>query len=108
MSRTERTPAECIADGWIDLGDNHAYEFFSWNPDRALNPQYDGIADIPRMGASVVHLTPQGEPCMSAIHFDSSALRLLNERSEQYCKAQGIPYYGPYPRWQVQSFESLS
>ena len=108
MSRCLDSPAWLIAnEGWIDLGDNHAYKFFSWNPDRELNPQYDAIADIPRMGASVVHLTRKGEPCQSAIHFDLPAVHQLEEHTKRWCAAKGIAY-GKYPTWAVQSFEPLS
>jgi len=37
----------------MDLGHGHTLQFTSWSPDRELNPQYDGIPDIPKIGAIV-------------------------------------------------------
>ena len=59
----------------LDLGHDHTLMFTHWAPDRALNPQYDGLPDVPRIGATVCHLKPDGSPCASGIHFDSEVAR---------------------------------
>jgi hypothetical protein len=107
MSRSEKTPAQYIAeDGWIDLGSNHACHFFDWVPDRDLNPQYGAIPDIRPCGASVAHLTPKGEPCEGAVHFASEAWTALEALSKAYCEAHGIAWT-PAPVWQVHSLSPL-
>lgn len=37
----------------IDLGSGFFYSFFQWAPDRELNPQYEGIPDIPKAGIMI-------------------------------------------------------
>lgn len=37
----------------IDLGNGYYLKFFSWAPDRELNPQYDGIPDVKKIGAHI-------------------------------------------------------
>ena len=95
-------------EGWTDLGDNHAFKYFRWAPDRELNPQYEGIADVPRFGATVAHLKPDGSPCLEAVHFDLPEVHAVEEASKRYCLANGIPYGEHYPCWQVQSWEPLT
>lgn len=53
----------------IDLGLDHKLWFNGWHPDRDLNPQYDGIPDVEKAGATVSHLTSTGEECASGIMF---------------------------------------
>lgn len=55
----------------IDLGDGHLLSYVGWNPDRDINPQYEGIPDIERCGATIYHLNPQGKPCQGFVHFDT-------------------------------------
>jgi hypothetical protein len=59
----------------IDLGDHHTLTFTSWRPDRVLNPQYQDLPDIDRLGAIVRHTTPDGADCEGAIMFDSAVAR---------------------------------
>lgn len=47
----------------IDLGDGHLLKFFCWAPDRDLNPQYEGIADVEKFGALIKHPAPEGARC---------------------------------------------
>jgi hypothetical protein len=77
----------------IDLGDGHTLQFTSWRPDRALNPQYQDLPDVERIGAIVRHRRPNGDVCESGIMFDCEATR------------RGFP---DRPRWVVQSWEPLT
>jgi hypothetical protein len=54
----------------IDLGLGHTLRFYSWGPDRILNPQYAGIPDVDRAGAIITHVKPDGERCEGSIWFD--------------------------------------
>ena len=76
----------------VDAGDDHYLRFTQWSPDRALNPQYDGIPDVEKWGATVWHLKPSGEPCMSAIDFDGPVQRQM----------------GTKVMWTVESWEPLT
>ncbi len=78
----------------IDLGDGHTLEFTCWNPDRDLNPQYEGIPDIPKFGAIITHQTPEGLECMSHVNFDTPEVRRVELREQV--------------RWQVESWEPLT
>lgn len=80
-------------EGWIDLGDGHAYRFSMWAPDRALNPQYEGIPDVERYAATIRHNTPAGTPCMGGITFDSDVARRIEPGK---------------PMWTVQSWDPLT
>ena len=74
----------------MDLGHGHTLQFTSWSPDRELNPQYDGIPDIPKIGAIV----DTGNGCENSIMFDLPGVREV---------------IGPdRPVWQVQSWEPLT
>lgn len=100
---------ETIAEGkWVDLGSDHAYSFSQFAPDRALNPQYDGVPDVPRYGALVAHLKADGSLCMGAIHFDTPEVRAVNAATRAHCEKIGSPYGKDYSMWQVQSWEPLS
>jgi hypothetical protein len=77
----------------IDIGHGHFMRYFSWSPDRALNPQYDGIPDIPKCGAAIGHVAPNGAKCMSAIHFDTPEVRAVFDK----CNV-----------WTVESWEPLT
>lgn len=39
--------------GDFDLGCGFTYSFFGWTPDRELNPQYEGIADVEKAGINI-------------------------------------------------------
>lgn len=50
----------------LDLGHDHYAEFFIWDPDVELNPQYESIADhlpIDPAGAHIWHPAPDGSEC---------------------------------------------
>lgn len=83
----------------IDLGDNHTLQFVGWNPDRDLNPQYEGIPDVERYGASIYHQTPEGQPCEGFVTFDGEVARRLNQQLQQV---------KPTPMWTVESWEPLT
>ncbi|MGE5827236.1 MAG: DUF6527 family protein [Micromonosporaceae bacterium] len=85
-----------------DLGDGHTLRFVAWAPDRALNPQYDGIPDVERWGAIIAH--PAGPTpivpshlasgqCEGMVTFDGEVQRQLS---------------ADRPRWTVESWEPLT
>lgn len=77
----------------INLGSDHSYVFTCWEPDRELNPQYEGLPDVERWGAIVFHRNPRtGRPCSGAVTFDGPVQQRLE------------PDRG---RWQVISEEPL-
>jgi hypothetical protein len=81
----------------IDLGDGHFGRYVGWAPDRALNPQYEGIADIERVGMTIYHPAPgktESGHCAGFVHFDTPEVSRVftQERS----------------RWQVLSWEPLT
>ena len=43
----------------IDFGSGYSGHFIGWHPDRALNPQYDGVPDVER--AMLLLTCPHGE-----------------------------------------------
>jgi hypothetical protein len=91
----------------VELGHGHALWYVGWNPDRELNPQYDGIPDIWPYSACVEHRRPDnGALCHSGIHFDSEAARALEEVTRRFCAERGIPYHG-YPSWTVEWWTPL-
>lgn len=57
----------------IDLGLGHILRFTKWAPDRALNPQYDGVPDIDPVGATIEH----GNGCGGSLLFDLPGVRTL-------------------------------
>lgn len=72
----------------IDLGGGYSAVFVCWKPDRALNPQYDGVPDVERWGLIIT--CPHGE---GAITFDGEVQRKLEPNR---------------PRWTVESWEPLT
>ena len=87
---------EIIPDDALDLGDGHWLSFTSWNPDRALNPQYDGVESVERYGAVVYHETPTSETglCCGGIVFDSPTARIIERPGR--------------PLWTVESWDPLT
>lgn len=79
----------------IDLGHSHTLRFTAWDPDRILNPQYDGIPSEPRAGATIDHLTPAGEQCSDSgmVTFDTPLTRAI---------------WPDRPRWIVECWEPLT
>lgn len=61
----------------IDLGHEHSIEFVRWAPDRDLNPQYEGVPDVEKYGATIYHNRPDGTPCAGFVTFASEAQRLV-------------------------------
>lgn len=85
MSRFDKVPD-------LDLGDDHLLYYTHWSPDRTLNPQYEGIPDIPKAGAFIEHKTPQGIDCTGAIWFDVPNIRHVTEHDV----------------WQIEKWEPLT
>ena len=77
-----------------DIGHGHTLRYTSWCPDRELNPQYDGIPDVDRYGATIEHPHPQtGHDCGGMVTFAGEvADRLDPDR----------------PKWTVESWEPLT
>lgn len=73
----------------LDLGSGFSLRFTSWSPDRALNPQYEGIPDQPKIGA-----------ILTCPHSDGS---ILFDHGPQY--EQIFPNR---PKWQVISWDPLT
>jgi hypothetical protein len=76
-----------------DIGDDHFLSFFGWCPDRELNPQYDGIPDVPKAGATIDHRKPDGSLCTGAITFDTPSTRQV---------------FPEAALWQVEAWEPLT
>ena len=81
-------------DDVVDLGHGHTLVFMSWSPDRELNPQYDGIPDVDRFGASIEHPhAVTGQRCVGDLTFDGEVQRqVAPDRA----------------RWTVESWEPLT
>jgi hypothetical protein len=62
----------------LDLGDDHYADWFCWAPDHELNPQYDGIPDVERAGATIYHRRANGDPCAGAVTFAQPGDHPLN------------------------------
>ena len=74
----------------IDLGSGFKLEWTSWRPDRDLNPQYDGIPDLGKMGAVVT--------CRHGIEGS-----ILFDHGEQYAIL-----FPNHPKWSVMSWDPLT
>lgn len=62
----------------LDLGSNHKLSFFGWHPDdlEGNRARYGvPLPNVPRAGALVIHLAPDGHECYGAIHFDLPEIR---------------------------------
>ena len=91
------TLKECLDDysKATELGDGHYFQFVSWSPDRALNPQYDGIPDVEKYGGIHIHPCPDGSGyCVGSITFDGEVQRKVDPRE--------------LARWTVHSLDPLS
>lgn len=78
----------------IDLGHDHLLFYVQWSPDRALNPQYADLPDIPRFCAIIEHMRPDGSGwCNSAINFDTPEIRRVTSKGNF---------------WKVESWEPLT
>lgn len=75
---------------FIDIGEGFSYTFFGWDPDRDLNPQYDGIPSIEKAGV-VIFKDGAG---VASCTFDTP-------------ETQGHPVRQDRPVWQLLSLEPL-
>jgi hypothetical protein len=82
----------------LDLGSGHVLTFHAWSPDRALNPQFEGIPDVERYGATISHRTPDGRECMGGVTFAGASQRALDSRPGARAQAT----------WTVESWEPLT
>ena len=69
-------------DNAVDIGNNHLMMWFPWNPDRALNPQFSHLPDVEKFCLQIAHLTPDGKPCQSMIHFHGPVQNILLRPSQ--------------------------
>lgn len=72
-----------------DLGDGYSLRFYSWKPERELNPQYDGIPDLDVAGA-----------IMRCKHGNEGSINF--DRGDVYKEILSGPY------WTVESWEPLT
>lgn len=72
MGSTKDAPIE-LTGASHDLGMGFSYTYFSWDPDRALNPQYGGIPSVERAGIILWH---SGE-VVGAVWFDLPEVRAI-------------------------------
>lgn len=77
----------------FELGHGHIGNYFSWAPDRELNPKYKDMPDIERYGLLIKHSTPEGNPCMGSVVFNSPAAKKI-EPGKDY--------------WEVEDWHSLT
>jgi hypothetical protein len=73
----------------IDLGMGFSVVFFSWSPDRALNPQYEDVADVEMAG---IIISKDGEN-IGSCWFDTEDVAAIPDRKG--------------PVWQVHSLDPL-
>lgn len=77
-----------------DLGHGHQLRLVGWSPDRGLNPQFAGIPDVARYGATISHTRPDnGQPHEGMVTFDGEIQRQLSPDQA---------------RWTVVSWEPLT
>jgi hypothetical protein len=79
----------------LDFGDGVTGTWTCWEPDRDLNPQYDGLPDVARWGLILSHPrddAPDGQ-CRGGITFDGDVQRQLA---------------ADRPRWVVEQWEPLT
>lgn len=91
-----------MTDETLDLGGGYTLHWIGWHPDRDLNPQYDGIADIEKCVGIIRHpLHPDDDQqycrergyCEGAVHPDTPEVRQI---------------MNPKALWQVGSWDPLT
>lgn len=85
--------------GWLDIGSGHKVKFYSWSPDRELNPQYADMPDIDRCGLLDEHVSVSGWDAGER-HCGSVMFELPEVRT--------VPALVDGALWQVQSFDPLT
>ena len=68
-------------------------EPLSWSPDRALNPQYADIPDIPIIGYIINHKKPDGSDCFGGVYLDLPGVSRI---------------FPGRPLWHVESLDPLT
>jgi hypothetical protein len=82
-----------VTGGPLDLGHGHTLTWAAWQPDRELNPQYEGIPDCEFAQALIKHPRPDGSgECLSGIIPDRAPAAVISGR----------------PTWHVESWEPLT
>jgi hypothetical protein len=76
-----------------EIGHGVGYIFTAWAPDRELNPQYEGIADVDRYGLIYWHAAPDGSECGGGLTFESKTASEIAPDA---------------PKWTVESWEPLT
>jgi len=90
-----------LREGWIEIGDGHAYKFFEWSPDMSI-PENAGrfghlsvlMREWPIAGAIVRH------PCRTETGLHEGVISFRTPLTEAHPK-------GFRPTWEVKSWEPL-
>jgi hypothetical protein len=89
-----------MSDDAVDIGLEHRMRYTQWAPDRELNPQYEGIPDVPKWGLLIEHPKKPGDEacgwddhCIAAVTFESEVQHLVAPDRTV---------------WQVQSWDPLT
>lgn len=75
----------------FELGHGHIAEYYSFAPDRELNPQYKDVPDVERYGLLIKHSTPEGNACMGSVIFNSEAAERINPGKDYWEVESWIP-----------------
>jgi hypothetical protein len=89
MSYVDEGPWE----GSVDIGHDHWLKYSCWKPNRALNPQYDGVPDVEKFAVMVWHKTTDGRWCVSGCNLAGDVQRKIEPN---------------HPAWQVDCWEPLT
>ena len=76
----------------IDLGHDHFMSFCCWAPDRALNPQYEGVPDVEKYSVWYEHKKPNGEDCLGAITLDGEVARAIAPNQAKWTVESWDPF----------------
>lgn len=75
----------------IDIGEGFEVSFFEWDPERELNPQYEGVESVEKAG----YILWRDGSSVGSGWFDLPEVRL-------------IPWTGKRNLWTVESWEPLT
>lgn len=84
--------------GWHDIGHGHRIKFYSWSPDRELNPQYADMPDIEKAGLLDEHFDarcvepndPNGRHAGSVMFDLPEVRRAFGDRERPYWQVESL------------------